>query len=408
MPPAFDSRALLTMSPTNYLYDHPTDPVFSFVLFAFTASVVTLLVTDNPNFAKPEVFEPVCTVFILLTVYAVPGAIIGRVVFASPLNSESETPIHKLIRAQFVVCLGLLVTTIVVTFLQCGLSGRYITIRNIHQQHTICKRRWLWHLNMFYFALRYFVPYMVYSPFSIACGLVFAITRAPPQLSEDSYFTFAVFIVALAAISAWMWCHLSWWQSITHSFYILNEFILCYLVANDSYLVQLLLSWMAIYLAALFGKVRRFLDYESEPEMYNTWMWWWFQLCYPTKNGVMVARYRLMKPETFEKYRRLSNTPRYRCDMDAFCKYISSLVNHGSVDQDTPEKLYIVIGAVSPSRFVKPGIVPVVGAGPSSLAFQEQLPNVGEIENTQTLVHLPVSSAEIARSQPIGSLIYSC
>ena len=273
---------------TNFTFDQPTDQVFTFVLWSFTAAVVTLIVQQNPEIKKSYIFQPVSTFFILSMTYAIPAAILGRVIFTSPLALGTDPSGRTILFVEFCLSLSLLAATFLAAiprYFALPLSGpgckeaAGLTVINLHHNDIILNNSFVWVLTIVYFMLRFVAVYL-FCVASIGCNLAFTIQYDHPTVYENDIVTFVLFIAVLMPVSGWYGFRVNCCQALMLCILILNTFILCYFVANDSYLVQIELAFLAMYLGVVFSIIQSLLEEQKNHEAYNTLGWLWFQLRY--------------------------------------------------------------------------------------------------------------------------------
>jgi hypothetical protein len=278
-----------------YDYEPPQSDIFGFFIFTFVAGIVGLTITKDGKFRSTLEYQYLTTACLAFTVYIFPAIICLRVARGAALHGPPVP--RNLLYAEAGICLANLVLTIV-----CGLlkfvppltkrlapTDLHKLINRATYQKALERGNkipeiWeggylrdhpsLWRFAMAYFFVRFLWIYWVHIPICIGINVYIAAKHHPPVMDFDAI-VFWIFIgIVLVAVTIWFCLKICLFQAYIHFVLILNSIFTCYFIADTSYLANLLLGALAIYLSTTYDMINDRLV----KKMYQLPSAWWFEM----------------------------------------------------------------------------------------------------------------------------------
>jgi len=278
-----------------YDYEPPQSDIFGFFIFTFVASVVGLTITKDGKFRLSLAYQHLTTACLAFTVYISPAIICLRVARGAALHGPPVP--RKLLYAEAGICLANLVLTIVCWLLKFvpHLTKRlaltdlhelinHATYQKARERDNAIPEIWKWgylrdHPNLWRFAMAYFFVrflwiYWVHIPTCIGINIYIAAKHHPPVMNFDAIVFWTFVGIVLVAVTTWFCWKISLFQAYIHFILILNSIFTCYFIADTSYLANLLLGALAIYLSTTYDMIND----QSVKKTCQLPSVWWFEM----------------------------------------------------------------------------------------------------------------------------------
>jgi len=127
---------------------------------------------------------------------------------------------------------------------------------------------------MAYFFVRFLWIYWVHIPICIGINIYIAAKDHPPVMNFDAIIFWTFVGIVLVAATTWFCWKICLFQAYIHFILLLNSIFTCYFIADTSYLANLLLGALAIYLSTTYDMIND----QSVNKIYQVPSVWWFEM----------------------------------------------------------------------------------------------------------------------------------
>lgn len=297
IPSLYPSISYVNVIIMAYDYEPPQSDIFGFFIFTFVAGVVGLTITKDGKFRLTLDYQYLTTVCVAFTVYIFPAIICLRVARGAALHGPPVP--RKLLYAEAGICLANLMLTIVCGLLkfvprltkELGPTDLHKFINRATYQKAIKRDNKipkisegdylrdhpnLWRFAMAYFFVRFLWIYWVHIPICIGINIYIAAKYHPPVMNFDAIVFWTFVGIVLVAVTTWFCGKICPFQAYIHFILILNSIFTCYFIADTSYLANLLLGALAIYLSTTYDMINE--KSLKIKKIYHLPSVWWFEM----------------------------------------------------------------------------------------------------------------------------------
>lgn len=271
-----------------YDYDSPKGDVYGFFVFAFVGAAVSLIITKGERFWQGSAADLLISGSLMFAVYFWPGAIFMRVVFTKLSFVEEEWSKPKVVLFSEAIIAFVFggFTTILFCFKAVDADFRLWRMDdevngptepprpNPAKISLLCQHPCLWRTSMLYFAFRYFFVFFVYTMYSFGVNLYFVIKFHQPNFGFNEYFFLGFVLVTLSFLLCKFGREGMFWGGGCQVVLVLNSILICFFIAVDIILVDLLLGSLIIYLSALWDMLH---NANVDKTSYEVWGWFKYQ-----------------------------------------------------------------------------------------------------------------------------------
>ncbi len=267
----------------------PTRPdTFSFLVFTFVAATVALTVTKSPSFRRSLSYQYLTSICLALVVFIIPATICLRLaLWQGSVGSKSWIKARAILFAEAYLDISAFCLILILACFKFKMGGDsvreagpadlhwrlngdsyalarklnpHILLPDMATNEYLDKRPWLWHLNFYYYVSRFILVYLVFLPISISLNIYITSTIYSAQIItsvttfNDNIF-FISFCIILLFITTWFYFRVHPWQALVHFLLLVHSVLICYFISDSTYLTELLLGSLTIYLSTLYDMV---------------------------------------------------------------------------------------------------------------------------------------------------------